>query len=119
MSRAVICSGPRQSVQPDHRDLRQRMRIRVKGATAGLPFSSPRLGRTATISLALVAGAGARAEEHSNVFVYEPGVIIGPHYHACLEAQRCIGKRLNDHTVSRKASVDRLRKDGHPYVVRY
>ena len=33
--------------------------VLFKGATAGLPFSSPRLGRTATISLALVAGAGA------------------------------------------------------------
>jgi len=31
----------------------------LKGATAGSHFSSPRLGRTATISLALVAGAGA------------------------------------------------------------
>jgi hypothetical protein len=31
----------------------------LKSATAGLAFSSPRLGRTATISLALVAGAGA------------------------------------------------------------
>jgi len=30
-----------------------------RGATVRLPFSSPRLGRTATILLALVAGAGA------------------------------------------------------------
>ena len=27
------------------------------------------------------------AEEHSNEFVYEPGVIIGSHDHACFEAQ--------------------------------
>ena len=45
------------------------------------------------------------AEEHSNVFVYEPGVVIGSHDHACFEAQRCIGKRLYDHTVSMKASA--------------
>src|ERR1035438_9887673 len=32
-------------------------------ATAGLAFSSPRLGRTATISRALVAGAGAHISE--------------------------------------------------------
>jgi hypothetical protein len=33
--------------------------VLFKGATAGLPFSSPKLERTASISLALVAGAGA------------------------------------------------------------
>jgi hypothetical protein len=59
------------------------------------------------------------AEEHSNVFVYEPGVIIGSHDNARFEAQRCIGKRLYDHTVSMKASGRRLRKDGDPQVVRY
>ena len=32
--------------------------VLFKGAMAGLAFSSPRPGRTATISLALVAGAG-------------------------------------------------------------
>lgn len=33
--------------------------VLFKGATAGLPFSSPKLGRAATIALALVARAGA------------------------------------------------------------
>jgi|ERR1700723_178444 len=34
--------------------------VLFKGATAGLLFSSPKLGRGATIALALVARAGAR-----------------------------------------------------------
>jgi hypothetical protein len=40
------------------------------------------------------------AEEHSNVFLYEPGGVIGSHDHAGFEAQRRVGKRLYDHTVS-------------------
>jgi hypothetical protein len=59
------------------------------------------------------------AEEHSNVFLYEPGGVVGPQDHARLEAQRCIGKRLYDHTVSMNLSRHRLRKDGDAYVVRY
>ncbi len=49
-------------------------------STAGLAFSSPRLGRTVTSSPALVAGGGyISAEEHTNVFVYEPGGVICTH----------------------------------------
>jgi hypothetical protein len=59
------------------------------------------------------------AEQDPNVFVYEPGVIIGSHDHACFEAQRCIGKRLYEHTVSMKTSGRRLGKDGDPHVVGY
>jgi hypothetical protein len=51
------------------------------------------------------------AEEHANVFVYEPGAVVGSHNHACLEAQRRIGTRLYDHTVRMKACCRRLRED--------
>jgi hypothetical protein len=50
-------------------------------------------------------------EEHSNVFLYEPGGVVGSQDHACSEAQRCIGKGLYDHTVSMKACRRRVRKD--------
>jgi hypothetical protein len=51
------------------------------------------------------------AEEHPNIFVYEPGGVIGSHDHACFETQQRIGKRLYDHTVRMKACRRRLRKD--------
>lgn len=59
------------------------------------------------------------AEEHSDVFVYEPGVIVSSHDHACFEAQRNIGNRLYDHTVSMNASGRRLCKNSDSQVVRY
>lgn len=34
------------------------------------------------------------AQEHSSEFVYESGVIVRSHEHACLKAQRWIGNRL-------------------------
>jgi hypothetical protein len=37
---------------------------------------------------------GIFAKEHSNVFLYEPGGVVGSQDHACFEAQRRIGKRL-------------------------
>jgi hypothetical protein len=49
------------------------------------------------------------AEEHSNVFLYEPGGVIGSQDHACFEAQRCIGNGHYDHTVRMKASRSGLR----------
>ena len=59
------------------------------------------------------------AEEHSNVFLYEPGGVVGSQDHACFEAQRCIGKQLYDHTVRMKAWRSRLREDGDAYVLQY
>ena len=59
------------------------------------------------------------AEEHTNVFLYEPGGVVGSQDHACFEAQRCIGKRLYDHTVRMKAWRSGLREDGDAYVLRY
>jgi hypothetical protein len=59
------------------------------------------------------------AEEHSNVFLYEPGGVVGSQNHACFEAQRCIRKRLYYHTGSMNPSRHRLSKDGDAYVVRY
>jgi hypothetical protein len=53
------------------------------------------------------------------VFVYEPGAVIGSQDQACFEAQRCIRKRLYDHTVSMNPSRHRLREDGDARVVRY
>ena len=50
------------------------------------------------------------AEEHTNIFLYEPGGVICSQDHACVEAQRRIGERLYDHTVSMKACRRRLRK---------
>ncbi len=47
-------------------------------------------------------------EKHSNVFVYEAGVIVSSRDHACFEAQRRIGKRFHDHAVSMNASRRRL-----------
>jgi hypothetical protein len=57
------------------------------------------------------------AEEHSNVFLYEPGGVVGSQDHACFEAQRCIGKQLYDHTVRMKAWRSGLREDGDAYVL--
>ena len=59
------------------------------------------------------------AEEHSNVFLYEPGRVIGSQDHACFEAQRCIGKQLYDHTVRMKPWRSGLREDGDAYVLQY
>jgi len=59
------------------------------------------------------------AEEHSNVFLYEPGGVVGSQDHACFEAQRCIGKQLHDHTVRMKAWRSGLREDGDAYVLQY
>jgi hypothetical protein len=52
------------------------------------------------------------AEEHSNVFLYEPGGVVGSQDHAGFEAQRCIGKQLYDHTVRMKSWRSGLREDG-------
>jgi hypothetical protein len=59
------------------------------------------------------------AEEHSNVFLHEPGGVVGSQDHACFEAQRCIGKQLYDHTVRMKAWRSGLREDGDAYVLQY
>jgi len=59
------------------------------------------------------------SEEHSDVFLYEPGGVVSSQDHACLEAQRRIGKRLYHHTVSMNPSRHRLCKDGDAFVVRY
>ena len=49
-----------------------------KGATAGLAFSSPKLGGQRHFhSLWWQALRRIFAEEHANVFVYEPGCVIG------------------------------------------
>jgi hypothetical protein len=40
------------------------------------------------------------AKEHADIFLYEPGGVIGSQDHACVEAQRRIGKWLYDYTVS-------------------
>src|ERR1700730_732305 len=45
------------------------------------------------------------AEEHSNIFLYEPGGVIGSQDHACVEAQRRIGERLYDHAESKKEAA--------------
>jgi len=55
----------------------------------------------------------------TDVFLYEPGRVVSSQDHACLEAQRRIGKRLYHHTFCMNPSRHRLRKDGDAYVVRY
>jgi hypothetical protein len=52
-----------------------------------------------------------RRKDHANIFVYEPEGVIASDDHACFEAQRRIGKRLYDHTVSMKAWCHRLREE--------
>jgi hypothetical protein len=54
---------------------------------------------------------GISAKEHAHIFLDEPGGVIGSQDHACVEAQRRIGKRLYDHALSMKARRGRLRKD--------
>jgi hypothetical protein len=56
------------------------------------------------------------AEEHTNIFLDEPGGVIGPQDHVCVEAQRRIGERLYDHTVSMKTCRRRLRKESYSQV---
>jgi len=62
------------------------------------------------------------AEEHSNVFLYEPGGVVGSQNHACFEAQRCIRKRLYDHTGSMNSEHELLLliatgdADPHPFA---
>ncbi len=41
------------------------------------------------------------AEEHTNIFLDEPGGVIGSQDDACVEAQRRIGKRLYHHAADR------------------
>jgi hypothetical protein len=62
-----------------------------KAARAGLAFSSPRL---------------------------EPGAVIGSQDHACVEAQRRIGKRLCNYAVSMKVCRGRLGKNSDTQVLR-
>ena len=58
------------------------------------------------------------AQEHADVFIDQPGAVIGSQNHACFGAQSCFGKRPNDHTVRIDASRRRLREDGNPDMVR-
>jgi len=58
--------------------------VLFKGAMAGLALSSLRLEQSVTIPLAWVAGGRIFAEEHANVFVDEPGAVIGPYDHAMI-----------------------------------
>jgi hypothetical protein len=51
------------------------------------------------------------AEEHTNIFLDEPGGVIGPQDHACVKAQRRIGKRLYHYSLGMKVCRGRLRKD--------
>lgn len=39
-------------------------------------------------------------EEHANIFLNEPGRVIGSQDHTCVEAQRRVGKRLYDYAIS-------------------
>jgi len=39
------------------------------------------------------------AEEHTNIFLDEPGAVIGSQDHAGVEAQRRVGKRLYDYAI--------------------
>ena len=91
-----------------------------KGASAGLAFSAQDSGGQRQFHLLWWQALGCIfAEEHSNVFLYEPGGVVGSQDHACFEAQRCIRKGLYDHTVRMKAWRSGLREDGDACVLRY